>query len=94
MSPSYTDLKPLVHALIEANPDRIIWGSDWPHTPQMKVRSHDEALSETPFLNFDDLTWLKVLRSWLTDEQWDKVMVKNPSSLYFSDDRDISATEV
>lgn len=28
-SPTYSDLEPLVRALVEANPDRIIWGSDW-----------------------------------------------------------------
>lgn len=28
-APSYIDLKPVVRALIEANPRRILWGSDW-----------------------------------------------------------------
>lgn len=48
----------------------------------MVVRSREQALSETPFLKIDDLMWLKTLKSWLTEEQWDKVMVRNPSSLY------------
>ena len=29
--PDYADVKPLAQALIAANADRIIWGSDWPH---------------------------------------------------------------
>ncbi|KAE8146983.1 hypothetical protein BDV25DRAFT_161403 [Aspergillus avenaceus] len=81
-APSYNDLKPLVRAYVEANPYRILWGSDWPHTPQMKVRTHQEAMRETPFLNVDDLSWLKTLRSWLSDEEWHAMMVTTPKVLY------------
>lgn len=28
-APSYEDLKPVVRALVEANPRRVLWGSDW-----------------------------------------------------------------
>lgn len=28
-APSYDDLKPVVRALVEANPRRVLWGSDW-----------------------------------------------------------------
>lgn len=28
----YTDLRPLVESLLEAAPERLVWGSDWPHT--------------------------------------------------------------
>jgi predicted TIM-barrel fold metal-dependent hydrolase len=99
VEPTYDDLKPIVRALVNANPERIIWGSDWlvrlyilhapyantaprPHTPRMKVRSKEEALIETPFLRVDDLTWLRSLKSWVSDEEWDLIMVKNPSQLY------------
>ena len=30
-APLYSDLIPIVAALVEARPDRIIWGSNWPH---------------------------------------------------------------
>ncbi len=30
-APDYADVVPLAKALIAANPERIIWGSDWPH---------------------------------------------------------------
>jgi predicted TIM-barrel fold metal-dependent hydrolase len=30
--PGYTDAPPLVEAMVSANPDRVLWGSDWPHT--------------------------------------------------------------
>ena len=29
--PDWSDAAPLARALIEANPERMIWGSDWPH---------------------------------------------------------------
>lgn len=28
----YADLRPLVEGLLEAAPERLVWGSDWPHT--------------------------------------------------------------
>lgn len=82
LAPDYEDVRPLVTALVEANPERILWGSDWPHTPRMKVRSKEEAAQETPYLMVDDRRWLRQLKSWLTDEQWDAIMVKNPRALY------------
>ena len=30
-APAYADVAPLARALIDANPERIVWGSDWPH---------------------------------------------------------------
>ena len=29
--PDYSDLESFHHALIDARPDRLVWGSDWPH---------------------------------------------------------------
>lgn len=48
----------------------------------MKVRTPEEALTETPYLNIDDLAWLRSLRSWLSDEEWNALMVENPAALY------------
>ncbi|KAH8704856.1 hypothetical protein BGW36DRAFT_353297 [Talaromyces proteolyticus] len=81
-APNYEDLKPLVRALLDANPRQILWGSDWPHGPPMTVRSREEAMTEIPFLEIDDLAWLKSLRSWLSAEEWNAVMVTNPRALY------------
>ena len=30
-APAYGDVAPLARALIAANPERILWGTDWPH---------------------------------------------------------------
>lgn len=82
MKPHYEELKFLVRALVDANKHRVLWGSDWPHTPRMKVRTREEALKETPYLEVDDLTWLKSLRSWMSDEEWNLLMVENPKALF------------
>ncbi|GLA26537.1 hypothetical protein AnigIFM63326_003700 [Aspergillus niger] len=80
-APRYADVKPLVRAFVDANPRQILWGSDWPHTPHMKVRTREEALRETPYLVIDDAEWLKSLRSWVTAEEWQAIMVSNPTRL-------------
>jgi predicted TIM-barrel fold metal-dependent hydrolase len=82
LAPDFNDLRPIVRALVDANPEMILWGSDWPHTPRMKVRSRDEALQYTPFLQVDDEKWLRTLKSWLSEDEWDIIMIRNPSRLY------------
>lgn len=82
LAPSFPDLEYLVRALVDANKHRVLWGSDWPHTPRMKTRSPEEALKETPYLGVDDEAWLKTLRSWLSDEEWHLLMVENPIRLF------------
>ncbi|GAP83342.2 putative amidohydrolase 2 [Rosellinia necatrix] len=80
--PGYADVEFLVRAFFDANRHRVVWGSDWPHTPRMRLRSREEALEETPFLEVDDLAWLNSLRSWLSDEEWHLLMVENPKALF------------
>ena len=31
LAPDHVDVVPLARALIAANPDRVVWGTDWPH---------------------------------------------------------------
>lgn len=31
---NYAKLKPLAEAIVDAVPERVIWGSDWPHIPE------------------------------------------------------------
>ena len=81
-SPVYRDVKFLVRAFVDANKHRVLWGSDWPHTPRMKVRTHEEAMKETPFLEIDDEAWIECLKSWLSEEEWELLMVKNPNVLF------------
>ena len=42
--PPYDDVKPMAHALIEAAPDKIMWGTDWPHPNKYEVNPNDGDL--------------------------------------------------
>lgn len=48
----------------------------------MKVRTREEALAETPYLEVDDIAWLNSLRSWLSDQEGKALMIQNPRRLY------------
>src|SRR4029079_10846356 len=37
----YSDLTPFAHALVAAAPDRLVWGSDWPHVLLEKTMPND-----------------------------------------------------
>ncbi|MFQ5682693.1 MAG: amidohydrolase family protein [Candidatus Binatia bacterium] len=68
----YTDVVPFARALIEAAPDRLIWGTDWPH-------SNIFAPGRTP--NDGDL--IDLLFEFAPDEQVrHRILVDNPSRLY------------
>jgi 2-pyrone-4,6-dicarboxylate lactonase len=43
--PPFTDAVPFARALVEAAPDRVLWGTDWPH-PNVKWMPDDAALLE------------------------------------------------
>src|SRR5205807_9408622 len=61
-APAYDDVAPLARALIAANPDRIVWGTDWPHP---HIAAPGQALDEVaPFYNIDDGLALNQLRLW------------------------------
>ena len=69
----YTDVVPMGEAVIAAAPDRVIWGSDWPHGNTFKP-------GRIP--NDGDL--LNVLGAMAPDEtQRHKILVDNPTRLYF-----------
>jgi len=36
--PDYPDAPPIAQAIINANPDRVVWGSNWPHPGRGKTR--------------------------------------------------------
>jgi predicted TIM-barrel fold metal-dependent hydrolase len=68
--PPYDDVKPLVDALIEAAPGRIMWGTDWPHPNKYVVNPNDGDLVDA----FGD---------WVTDEAMRrKIMVDTPAAFY------------
>jgi 2-pyrone-4,6-dicarboxylate lactonase len=40
--PTYTDVVPFARRLVETFPDRVLWGTDWPH-PNMKSHMPDDG---------------------------------------------------
>ncbi len=80
-TPDYPDVAPLARALVASNPQRILWGSDWPH-PGLPVpgRSNNEI---TPFFQIDDGRVLNFLPIWVPDAATRKtILVENPAKLY------------
>ena len=66
----YTDITDMAHALIATNPDRLIWGSDWPHVRHKGVMPNDGAL-------------LEQLADWGCDAPLrKKILTDNPAALY------------
>jgi len=68
--PSYADMMGLAQAYVKAAPERMLWGSDWPH-PTMKDGKPDDAIL------------LDLLSDWAPDERTRmRILVENPQALY------------
>jgi predicted TIM-barrel fold metal-dependent hydrolase len=82
LAPDYADVIPLARALITANSDRIIWGSDWPH-PDSVTPPGNKPTDVTPLLQIDDGRLLNQLPVWAPDATVRKrILVDNPARLY------------
>jgi D-galactarolactone isomerase len=67
--PRYDDVAALGKALIKANPDRIVWASNWPH-PNQDPRPSSAAM-------------LDLLLEWAdSDATRKRILVDNPARLY------------
>jgi predicted TIM-barrel fold metal-dependent hydrolase len=81
-APDYADVAPLAKALIAANPQRILWGSDWPH-PDSSIVAGRKATDIAPLLPIDDGRVLNQLAVWApSPAQRRTILVDNPARLY------------
>jgi predicted TIM-barrel fold metal-dependent hydrolase len=81
-APDYADVAPLARALIAANPDRIVWGTDWPH-PDAVTPPGKKPTDVTPLLPIDDGRLLNLLPVWAPEAAIrEKILVANPARLY------------
>ena len=80
--PGFADVAPLARALIEAGPERMLWGSDWPHTNSK--RASGQGVEEiSPFFPIDDGAMLNLLAEWAPDPVLRRqILVDNPARLY------------
>ncbi|MDB5903288.1 MAG: hypothetical protein JWM26_2166 [Betaproteobacteria bacterium] len=66
----HADTVPFAHALMNAAPDRVIWGTDWPHVMVKGAMPNDGDIAD-------------LLLEWVPDETLrEKVLVANPAKLY------------
>lgn len=80
--PDYSDVEPIAKALINANPDRTLWGSDWPH-PGAAGGSIRPLSEITPFRDENNVLALNRAIGWTTNpEQRQKLLCANAESLY------------
>ncbi len=68
--PGYDDMAAIARRVIAHAPERIIWGSNWPHVGVPR--------SQYP----DDASLLDLLLDWATPAQRHKILVDNPRELY------------
>ena len=79
-APDYPDVAPIAKALIAANPQRILWGTDWPHAGPGGVSNVKEI---TPLFQLDDGRVFNQLAAWAPDPaQCNTILVENPQRLY------------
>lgn len=69
--PTYADVNKVGQAYVQAAPERLVWGSNWPHPNEAK----------TP----DDALLFDLLAQWAPNEATrHRILVENPTELYFS----------
>jgi 2-pyrone-4,6-dicarboxylate lactonase len=69
---AYEDVIPFARRVVESFPDRVLWGTDWPH-PNMKSHMPDDG----KLVDF-------IPRIARTPELQRKLLVDNPTALYWS----------
>jgi predicted TIM-barrel fold metal-dependent hydrolase len=66
----YADMDPIAQGWAQSAPERVVWGSDWPHPTERDAKPDDAAL-------FDQLA------RWVPDAALrHRVLVENPAALY------------
>lgn len=71
---AYDDVVPFAKYLVEHFPDRVIWGTDWPH-PNLKNHMPDDGLL---------VDWIPHIAT--TEQAQKKLLVDNPMRLYWPEE--------
>ena len=79
----YRDAASIARALMAAHPDRVVWGTDWPHPGVGRPGVRRDPRRIEPFRPEDDGRALDRLRTWAADaELLRKILVDTPARLY------------
>jgi len=69
-APDYPDARPFHEALVRANPERLVWGGDWPH-PRVEGEMPDAG------------QLFELFQMWTPDTATQhRILVSNPAKLY------------
>lgn len=68
-APTYDDAQQVHQALLAANPQQLIWGSDWPHTKPAGTPPDTAAL-------------LRTFHQWTPEQTRNRILSENPARLY------------
>jgi 2-pyrone-4,6-dicarboxylate lactonase len=72
---AYRDVVPFARKVVETFPDRVLWGTDWPH-PNLKNHMPDDGL----LVDF-------IPHIATTAELQQKLLVDNPNRLYWPEEK-------
>ncbi len=69
-APAYADVEPVAKAFINMAPERMLWGTDWPHPTEKAHKPDDASLVDT-------------MAAWIGRADWqERIFVTNPAKLY------------
>lgn len=69
-APAYADVEPVAKAFINMAPERMLWGTDWPHPTEKAHKPNDAALVDT-------------MAAWIGRADWQEmIFVANPVKRY------------
>ncbi|WFU79086.1 amidohydrolase family protein [Bradyrhizobium sp. CIAT3101] len=70
LGPPYADASEVARAYVQAAPQRILWGTDWPHPTQRGTKPDDALLVD-------------LLAEWASDDATrQRILVENPAELF------------
>lgn len=82
-TPSYDDVAPIAKAMIAASPNRVVWGSDWPHTGGSARPGNYRPTELEPFRKEDDADNFQLVSDWASEEDVrHRLLVDNPARLF------------